>query len=125
MSKYIVLVDNVVDNVVIADEVEAFSRGWIPYPEDVRVAIGWRLEDGVWFEPAIDIQAIKTAFAQEATVLLLASNDLVAPDLWESYSQVEKDNISTYRAALRAVPDVLESEGFNHETYELPILSVN
>lgn len=125
MDKYLILKDNVVANVVIADEAEASKHGWIPCPSGTTVSKGWRLDNGVWLEPLLDIEAIKAAFAQEATVLLLASNDLVAPDLWESYSQVEKDNISTYRASLRAVPNVLESEEFNHETYELPMLSVN
>lgn len=125
MSKYIVLVGNTVENIVIADETEAAKHGWMPYPSEPRVSIGWTYENGVWSEPPPNIEAIKAAFIQASEILLADSNSLVAPDLWESYTQTERDNVSQYRRELREVPNVVESEDFDYETYTLPIRSVN
>lgn len=125
MKKYIVFNENVVDNIVIATEEEAQKNGWSDYPSDINVSKGWVYENGTWSSPQADIEEIKSELIEAADLLLIDSNKLVAPDLWEVYTQVEKDNISTYRNELRDVKNVVQQEGFDYETYKLPTLLVN
>lgn len=125
MDKYIILEENVVANVVIADQNEAAKHGWIPHPGIAAISIGWTYEDGKFSAPPINVDAIKKKFIMDAQSLLISSDRLVAMDLWETYSQQEKDNISLYRRQLREVPTVVGAENFDYENYTLPILQVN
>lgn len=125
MSKYIVLEENIVANVVVADASLAAEHGWLPHPGTDGLSIGWVYENGEFSPPPPNVNAIRRKFIEEASVLLLASNELVAPDLWEAYSQAERENISLYRRQLREVPTVVEAENFDYENYSLPMLQVN
>lgn len=125
MDKYIVLEGNEVTNVVISDEKEAAKQGWIPHPGINPISVGWIYENGEFIPPPPDVVQIKNKIIMDAEALLISSDKLVTPDLWEAYSQQEKDNIALYRKQLREVPIVVEAEGFDYETYTLPILQVN
>lgn len=123
INNYAVLQLGVVVNMVVADEELAAQNGWVLIPEGLPVHKNWTYESGEFVPSAENIARIKENFLLEGARLLAESAVSVQPDLWEGYTTEQKQAWIDYRAALRNVPNVVNAENFDHENYELPVIT--
>ncbi len=102
--------NNVVFNVIVADEQHAKSFGLKRYPiviADVgTVDIGWTYlpQEDTFLPPPRDILAEWAAVRSIRNSLLIESDLYVMPDRWATYTQDEQYAWSVYRKTLRDIP---------------------
>ena len=123
--KYAIIKLGVVENVAAATEEVGVAEGWVKLPDDTSVMAGWLFNNGGFEMPPQDIEVIKKRFIGEAYLLLLESDALIANDLWEGYTDAQRQAWISYRQLLRNVSTVVNSEGWEPDNYELPTIPVN
>ncbi|MDC3229590.1 phage tail assembly chaperone [bacterium] len=123
--KYAIIELGVVKNVAVATEEVGTAEGWVKLPEDTPVNKGWLFNNGGFELPPQDVAVIKRHFIDQAHMLLLESDALIANDLWEGYTDAQRQAWISYRQLLRNVPTVVNSEGWDADNYELPTIPVS
>ena len=100
--KYAVIENGVVVNTAEAEPEFALSQGWVEMPDD---ACKWDLyENGVFTRPPRNLQAEWWSSRIERNELLVASDTAVLPDRWAAMTPEQQNAWSTYRQALRDLP---------------------
>lgn len=122
--KYAIIELGVVKNVAVATEEVGTAEGWVKLPDDTPINPGWLFNNGGFEMPPQDIAVIKRHFIDEARMLFLESDVFISNDLWEGYTDAQKQAWIAYRQLLRNVPTVVNSEGWEPDNYELPTIPV-
>lgn len=106
---------HVLENNVIINTIEVDSLDFLPnLVEATEGGIGWRLEEGKWVEPEIDIAEIALSIRMQRNQKLNISDwTQIASHLTDE----QKSAWEVYRQALR---DLTEQDGFPLE-FEWPI----
>lgn len=120
---YAVLQLGEVVNLVAATEEVAAENGWVRVPDGVAPHKRWTYQDGEFVISPEDLAIKKAGFIDQARILFSESQAHVQPDLWDGYTTEQKQAWTDYRAALRNVANVVNAEGWDHETYELPVIT--
>ena len=123
--KYAIIELGVVKNVAVATEEVGTAEGWVKLPDDTPVNKGWLFNNGGFEMPPQDIAVVKQHFIDQGRMLLLESDVLIANDLWEGYTAAQRQAWISYRQLLRNVPTVVNSEGWDADSYELPTIPVS
>ena len=123
--KYAIIELGVVKNVAVATEEVGTAEGWVKLPDDTPVNKGWLFNNGGFEMPPQDIAVVKQHFIDQGLMLLLESDVLIANDLWEGYTAAQRQAWISYRQLLRNVPTVVNSEGWDADSYELPTIPVS
>jgi hypothetical protein len=101
--RYAIVENEVVTNVVVATAEVASERGWIEIPDVVQ--IGWSLDESGNFIPSrLDVETEAKTVRSKRDALLASSDVKVLPDRWAILSSEQQAAFSTYRQALRDVP---------------------
>lgn len=99
MAKFAIMLGNVVDNVVVADE--ALESGWIELEDDSPVQIGDIFVGGDFEKPPIDYEMVRNRNREVRNLFLSQSDWTQLPDV--ELPPEKKAEFAAYRQALRAV----------------------
>ena len=89
-------------NVAIATPEVAAERGWVECPDGV--GIGWSFDGAELLPPPPDTDGEAAQVRAERDRLLAESDLMVMPDRWSAMSVDQQAAWSTYRQALRDLP---------------------
>lgn len=100
--KYIILKNNTVNSIVVADELFAAQQKWIPWEEGV--SIGWIYNGDEFVPPSRDIDSEWEKARSVRDVLLFESDVYVTVDRWSTYTVEKQKEWALYRQLLRDIP---------------------
>lgn len=100
--RYAIIENGIVVNAAEAEPDFAQSQGWILLPDDAYI---WDIyENGVFTRPPRNLEAEWGMQRLERNYLLLESDTDVLPDRWAAMTAEQQSAWSTYRQALRDLP---------------------
>jgi hypothetical protein len=112
IKRYAVVQEDLVTNLVLADDQFAYSMGYILIPEPTiadptppAVDIGWQWTGFRFLPPPRNIQAEWDVIVAQAHQALMLSDSFVMPDLWATYSLEQQQAWTQYRQELRTIQD--------------------
>ena len=100
--RYAIIENGKVVNIAAATAEFAASQGWIECPDGVD--IGWSFDGGNPIPPPRDIEQEWNLVRKERGYLLMQSDIAVLLDRWASMTPEKQQEWSTYRQALRDIP---------------------
>lgn len=104
MPNYAVIENGNVINTVVADPEYAASQGWVALTDNA--GIGWSYANGQFVDnrPPPTTEQLAAQVRAERDRLLTASDVNVLPDRWAAMTPETQAEWSTYRQALRDIP---------------------
>lgn len=102
--RYAVILENIVENITLADPEYAASQGWIACPDNVN--IDWIYKDGEFFPPPPDPEKAKEQNKAIATQLLSDTDWSTLPDVTDTTKNpylVNSQEFVDYRNQLRQI----------------------
>ena len=107
--KYLVITNNIVENIVVSEPDFAEAQGWIPYPTEVRtdgskVESGWSYNEGVFAPPPRNIPLEWVNVRYIRNQLLTMSDPYVLPDRFAAMTSEKQTEWAAYRQSLRDIP---------------------
>ena len=104
MPNYLVIENNIIKNIVVAEPEYAAQQGWSPAPDDA--GIGFMFNGAIWVNPnPPTLEELAAGVRSQRDLLLSATDWAQAADV----PQATKDKWAPYRQALR---DISAQAGF-------------
>lgn len=106
-DKYYVIKDNVVTNIIVADDEYASRHNLIRHPVITQfgaAGIDWTFIDNTFLPPPRDVIKEWEEVREQRNQLLVMSDVFVAPDRWQTYTNEQQQALSYYRQKLRDLP---------------------
>lgn len=106
-DKFYIINGNVVSNLIVCTEEYAAQNKLIRHPvitEFGVASINWTYADGKFLPPPRDILGEWASVRERRNALLAASDVLVLPDRWSSFTPSQQETIARYRQTLRDIP---------------------
>lgn len=137
--KYAVVEAGLVTNVIVATESYAAQymndhplELLVMVPEyneldpntHVIVETGCSYDGAVFSRAPRQVALEKENLKQRAMTALGDSNMFVQNDLWDTYTDEQKQAWTTYRATLRNIDSIMAAEDFDLDEYELPTMPI-
>jgi hypothetical protein len=100
--RYAVIENGKVVNIAAATPEFSASQGWVECPDIVN--IGWSYDGRNLIPPPRDIENEWNQIRTRRNALLVQSDAAVLPDRWATMTPENQQTWSTYRQALRDIP---------------------
>jgi hypothetical protein len=116
MPRYAIVSDSVVQNVVIADSLDALSHlpAAVELSDDALVEIGWSFHDGAFVQPQptpVDPLIVAIEVRKRRNELLVTNVDPYVMNAlrWGDLTEEQRQEVAAYR---RALLDITDQPGF-------------